>query len=136
MSLLSGAEMQTPLSQESTVPARCADVRMETLDDLKALSVELNPAVKYWDPLRLAEKEFWGQPNEASIGYLRHAEIKHGRIAMAGFVGYCVHENGIHWPWALTTKLPDYSWTEGLSAPAIWDAAPQAARIQILLVIG
>ena len=54
--------------------------------DLEVLAGKLNPAVGYYNPTSLAEMEFWGQTQEATIGFLRASEIKHGRVAMAGFV--------------------------------------------------
>ena len=108
-------------------PGRAAApaVRMAAIDDLQSLAKEANPIVGYWDPLNLALLNFWDQGDDATVvrpnsgapvvpaatitpteaharaaqGFLRHSEIKHGRIAMFGFIGFMVHANGIHFPW-------------------------------------
>merc|ERR1711865_1143344 len=60
------------------------------------------------------------------------SEIKHGRIAMFGFVGYIVHANGIHWPW----KGPWESIPTDVSPQEAWDLTPEVAKLQIIGVIG
>jgi len=117
-------------SRPAAATARPSDVRMDALSELQADAKKQNPVIGYFDPLSLAEQEFWGQPVEATIGFLRHAEIKHGRVAMAAFVGFCLHENGVHFPWA------PFLGYEGMSAPAIWDNFPIEGRFQILIVLG
>ena len=54
--------------------------------NLKTVQSELCPAVPFFDPLKLSDLELWEETQEASIGFLRQAEIKHGRVAMAGKV--------------------------------------------------
>jgi len=109
---------------------------------LEALAKKLNPTVGYWDPLNI------GESSPETIGWFRHAEIKHGRVAMAAFVGYCVQSNGIHFPWNIqgpfgavgpASSLPAISFGDIAAAggPADqWDALPTAAKLQILGVIG
>ena len=87
--------------------------------------------VGFYDPLNLAEAEFWDQSNEATIGFLRQAEIKHGRVAMAAFVGFIVHSNGIKFPFPQA-----YDYPAGSSAQEVWDLLPEAGKWQIILTIG
>merc|ERR1712070_1297456 len=110
----------------------------ETLEDLKTMAPKLNPVVGYWNPLCLGEsvdsmKDF---DEQATIGYLRHSEIKHGRIAMDAFVGFIVQENGIHFPWATSLSGLTYADISAAGSPAAqWDALPTAAKLQIFGLI-
>lgn len=105
---------------------------METRADLATLANQLNPSVGFYDPLNLSGADFWGKGEEATIGWLRHAEIKHGRIAMFAFVGYCIQASGIHWPWALNAEGVSFADISAAgSPPEQWDALPTNAKLQI-----
>jgi hypothetical protein len=117
-------------------------------EDMRALAIRLNPVVGFWDPLGIVGED----TDPETIGWFRHAEIKHGRVAMAGFVGYCVHANGIVFPWNIqaplsvfpggggpTENLPAISFADISAAGSpgdMWDALPTAAKVQIGCVIG
>jgi len=102
--------------------------------DLESLASDLNPVVKFYDPLGLADASLWGTSSEATIGFLRHAEIKHGRVAMAAFVGYCVQSN-VHFPWKMTLAGDSFPSTD-LSPEQQWDALPDLSKWQIIGTIG
>ena len=72
LSLAATASAFAPASTSS----RASVAVQESKADLEALAGSLNPIVKFYDPLNLAEAEFWGTTNEQTIGFLRHAEIK------------------------------------------------------------
>jgi len=120
--------------QPISAPQRAAaDVRMETVADLEALATKLNPKVGFWDPLGLSSANLWEAGDEATIGFLRHAEIKHGRVAMFAFVGYCAQANGAHWPWKLSLSgLSFEDISNAGSPPEQWDALPTQSKLQIL----
>jgi len=127
--------MPAPTQLRATAPV------MESKADLEALAVKLNPTVGFWDPLGIMS-----DPSPETVGWWRHAEIKHGRVAMAAFVGYCVQANGICFPWNLQApfgatlqEMPTIAFSDISAAggPADqWDALPTAAKLQILGVVG
>ena len=51
-----------------SAPARQRSVVMETKAELVDLAKQLNPVVGYWDPLKLADRNFWNQGEEVSTG--------------------------------------------------------------------
>ena len=82
--------------------------------------------------MNLCEYDQWSQGEEAAIGFLRHSEIKHGRIAMFAFVGYVVQSNGIHWPWNIESSGLSFGDISAAgSPPEQWDALSSAAKAQV-----
>ncbi|CAJ1943056.1 unnamed protein product [Cylindrotheca closterium] len=129
-SLVATAAAFAPSSNQA---ARGSVAVQESKADLEAMAKKLNPVLGFWDPLNLAEAEFWGASNEATIGFLRHAEIKHGRVAMFAFVGYIVHANGVKFPWAM--QMDGTPFPTGTNPPALWDAVSEDAKWQIFSLI-
>ena len=130
LSSISALAYAPTMAPVSTV-TRAVAPQMMDLAGLKDQAKQLNPVVGFFDPLNLSEGEFWGDSNAATIGFLRESEIKHGRIAMFGFVGYIVHANGIHWP----TKGPWDTIPTDISPQEMWDLTPEVAKWQIILTI-
>jgi len=112
--------------------------------DLEGLAAEQQLPMGFWDPIGLSKFDLWEQGEEASVGFIRHAEIKHGRVAMAAFVGFCVQSNGIHFPWDLAggklaadpAGVISYESLAAIPSPGDqWDAVPAAGKLQILFTI-
>jgi hypothetical protein len=111
---------------------------VSTREGMVELAKKLNPVVGFWDPLGIVPDDVMPE----TIGWFRHAEIKHGRVAMAAFVGYTVQANGICFPWNLqglgsgTTPI-SFADISAAGGPADqWDALPSSAKLQILGAIG
>ena len=94
----------------------------------------LGQSMGFWDPLGLADGDFWGLGNEGTIGYLRHAEIKHGRVAMAGFLGFIAQctplVSGEH------KFLPYRGYVAGCTPQEQWDNIPLYGKLQIFVLVG
>merc|ERR1719426_747780 len=110
---------------------------ISTKAGMEELAKKLNPTVGFWDPLDIVSDDVMPE----TIGWFRHAEIKHGRVAMAAFVGYCVQANGVHFPWNLqglgSTPAISFGDISAAGGPADqWDALPSSAKLQILGAVG
>ena len=123
-------------STPSTPSSRPRKHHRETKNNAQALAKEQNPIVGYFDPLELGDKDFWEQGNEATIGFLREAEIKHGRVAMAGFVGYLVHAKGITWGFPMTMQGDKWPELGDGGVAALWDNLKAGGKWQIIGFVG
>jgi len=137
LSSLSYAPM--PMRAPSTVSR--ASVSMESIDDLKQLAKDLNPVIGYWNPLQIGEPAQFSEANgilpfsdSEFIAWFRHAEIKHGRVAMAAFVGFIVQSN-FYFPWDIANGVSHADIFAAGGPGAQWDALSTTAKFQIFTFI-
>merc|ERR1719236_363240 len=125
----------------------------ESKADLIALQNSLPGPPSYFDPLEFGgnatlledygfdyEKEdgtmvsFRIDTEEKAIGWFRHAEIKHGRVAMAavlGFIAQCTPTvSGEH------TIAPYRGYIAGCTPQEQWDNIPLYGKLQIITLVG
>ena len=85
----------------------------------------------FFDPLGLSK----GCSEEALLWY-REAELKHGRVAMAAFVGFLVNYNGISFPVDLTMSGAKFS-SLGVGSPFLaWDNLSNEGKWSIIGFLG
>ena len=116
-------------------PATALNGKQEMVELAESNPDFLGSTIGFWDPFNLiAEGDFWGLGNEATIGYLRHAEIKHGRVAMAGFLGFCLQSLPVV---AGDHLLKPYSgYVPNVSPQEQWENVPAIGKLQILVLVG
>jgi len=88
-------------------------------------------ANKVFDPYNLAT-----MGSSETLAFFRHAELKHGRVAMAAMVGFLFHINHIHFPGMLSpTYGVSFADLSAMGPFDAWNSIPLLGQIQILWTI-
>jgi hypothetical protein len=125
LSALSVASAFAPAANKASTSAMDAAIPRETI----LSEPDTTEFGGIWDPLGLAE-----MGSDETIAWYRHSEIKHGRVAMAAFVGWWAVGSGVRFPGELAHGLEFSSIpSKGLEA---WDAVPGWGKVQMLLFAG
>jgi len=88
-------------------------------------------ANKVFDPWNLATIG-----SDETLAFMRHAEIKHGRVCMAAMVGFLFHINHIHFPGMLSPTFGvSFEQLSAMGPFEAWNAIPLLGQMQILWTI-
>ena len=86
----------------------------------------------FFDPLGLSKSA-----SDETLAWYRAAEIKHGRVAMAAFLGCVVNGLGLEFPGAIDVNGDTFASLGSTKLPLeTWDAIPASGRIQLITAIG
>jgi len=128
MTLCSAIGAFTPPAMRLAPAAARSSVQMG-VESMEGVGPET--ANKVFDPLNLSS-----MGSDATLAFFRHAEIKHGRVAMAAMVGFLVHINGIHFDGMLSpTYGVSFAQLSALGPFDAWNAIPLFGQIQIIWTI-
>mmetsp|Transcript_14316 Transcript_14316/g.49554 ORF Transcript_14316/g.49554 Transcript_14316/m.49554 type:complete len:278 (-) Transcript_14316:84-917(-) len=153
LALVLGAARAFVAPAAPSAPTAVAGAREELINLAESNTDALGKNIGFWDPLGATKLDFFGLelagrlPEGATIGYLRHAEIKHGRVSMAGFLGFCAQStpfvSGTHnFPVRFDrvnsfVELPPYrGYVPNVTPQEQWDNMPLIAKLQIFTLIG
>ena len=136
----SGPMYSEPLAP-STMGLEFINKPRKPLSEYVGASVELAPwnggsmrgsGAEPWDPLQLSD--LWKvSANNPDAAWLRHAELKHGRMAMLAFAGILMTNGGVHFPPGPDGLFLDSNW---VTAPATLNAKSPVAIAQVFAFIG
>ena len=100
--------------------------------DAKALVPDgIQAPTGYFDPMGIADKV-----NDKTLLWFRAAEIKHGRVAMAAFLGCVVTGVGAHFPGAVDLDGTSFASLADGDLFSAWDKMPADGKQQIVAAIG
>ena len=86
----------------------------------------------FFDPLGLSK-----DVSDETLNWYRAAEIKHGRVAMAAFLGCAVNGLGLEFPGAVALAGDSFKAAGSTKLPLeTWDAIPAAGRLQLIMAVG
>lgn len=71
----------------------------------------------------------------SSLNWLRHAELKHGRVAMAAFIGYLVQSCPLVFPSTVTNDICTTDMAAACNPPEQWNALPTLLKVQIISAV-
>jgi len=100
---------------------------MAFIDDLEGVGEETGGGI--WDPLGISSSV-----GDEAVMWFRAAELKHGRAAMLGCVGYLVTAAGITFPGTIGNGVT-FSSIAADGPYDAWSKVPTEGKLQILLLI-
>jgi len=130
MAMLIGS--QVAAFAPTIAPMRAAmassSVRMG-VESMEGVTVETGN--KVFDPVGLASLG-----GDETLAFFRHAEIKHGRVAMAAMTGFLFHINGIHFNGMLSPTFGvSFEQLSQMGPFDAWNAIPLLGQMQIIFTI-